>query len=322
MLRTALLAVWLVVAPAVCRGALLDDFIAAYPQAAAKLNDSYSHVRIQTTETTTDSQGRLVWKSRCEYLRAGDLFRKVSTVIEAGRPDTPVGFTGVQGGSAEKFFRISKMPDSSHYAISDFARLSDSKFLNTVQMSELPLFVATYGDTTNIAEYLNLPYIKLVSAQESTLDGMPVIEIVADEEFLKSAPDQVHLYFLQGSLAFAGWTEPYLTGHQTMNDPHQELNLRVVYDENNPLKIKSIHRWSALSSLPETKTDEKIISVDSIDFGDIPASEFTLAAFGVEEPASKMRSSIRLFLLINVPIFIALGILLLILSERRKRLKA
>jgi len=320
-LRVTIVVVWTIAAlPVASRAALLDMFRAEYPDAAARLNAAYSHVSIRTTEKRWNENGNFLWSESSEYLREGDLVRHVQTILRSNYADMPDGTVRSIGGSTEKFFNIRKRPGQNQFVFTDFGPKSRDDFAFKVETECVPLFAPCYGDGADIAEFVHKPNVKLVSARAMTLDGADVVEIVADSPSLEGLHVPVHLYFLPRSWAFAGWTATVGT-IQTERDPHQVIELRIAYTGGDPLKLKSIHRWGAMTGDPQRRS-ERIISVDSIQFEPIPKREFTLAALGVEEPTiPSKRRNVLWFFAINGIILIALlgGVWFHVLSRRRAR---
>lgn len=309
-----------------CRGAdLLAKFRQDYPRASEKLQESYSHVTVQTTERRTDRQGRFMWSENCTYLRNGLAFRKVATVTESGnaRSGPAVGYIAASGGTPAKFFSMGKDPGQEQYSLTRFGAIDQSDFLALAQVSCRPLFAAYCGDVTVIRKFIAFPYVHLVSARERLLDGKRVVEILVNETPTQGAHSQLRLYFQPDTWAFAGWTQPVLGPHDKMTDPHSNIELRIGYVNGNSFELASIDRWEASTLSPDRRTDELRISVNSIQFGSLPADQFTMGALGMDEPGStRVGTSFHYFLLANALVLIALAVCFSVLASKRRRRRA
>lgn len=306
-----------------CRGAdLLAKFRQEYPKASEKIQESYSHVTVRTTERRTDRQGRFMWSENCIYLRNGLAFRKVATVIETGnaRSSPAVGYVAANGGTPAKFFSMGKDPGQEQYSLTRFGAIDQPDFLALAQVSCRPLFAAYCGDVTVIRELIGFPYVHLVSAKERSLDGNRVVEILVDETPAKGPPAQMRLYFKPDTWAFAGWTQPVLGPHDKMTDPHSNIELRIGYVNGNSSELASIDRWEAPTLSPERRTNELRIAVNSIQFGPLTADQFTMGALGMDEPGStRAGTSFHYFLLANALVLIALAVCFTVLASKRRR---
>lgn len=301
------------------RAEILDEFRSEYPSAAARLNETYSHLKIVATETRTDGKGKPLWVVRGEYLREGDLVRSVRTTIASKTATATVGFERAIGGSPEKYFDISRPNNQRRFAFHDFGRETADDFATKARMACIPLFATCCADAVRIDSFLKSPAVHLLSAESTVLDGSPVVIVIAEQVAPNIPRSEIHLYFLPGSWAFAGWTNPLLSGNESMSKPHTSLEVRVGYTNRDPLKIKYIDKWTARPEAPGMKLDEQSFSIESIEFGAIPASKFTLAALGVQEPAGpETKSKLRWFLLINGPLCAVVGTWLLIVFYRRR----
>ena len=284
-LSVVLLAGWITMAaPEECKADLLDRFRQEYPAAANKLNAAYGQVDIQTTETVFDDNGGVKWQFHCEYLRDGDHFRKSQTFV--GRDPSLPTYSAVRvlGGSSEKFFDIQKAGAERHFTITAFGCIEEDEFLKRGATDCVPLYGICHVDAVDVRTFISDPAVTLVSAKTMFLDGVSVVDIVADVNYSGQPHNQVQFYFLPDSWALAGFTWPELSGSMSPNGPHPSIEQRIEYLGSDPPQIKSIDRWETKKWQPESRTAETKISVDSINFGPIGEEKFTLADLGVNEP--------------------------------------
>jgi hypothetical protein len=297
--------------------ALAAKFLADYPGASASLRSRYSHIRITTNETRWKG-GRLLWIAHCEYLRDSDLIRKVSTITKSNVAASPVGLKLASGGSADQYFSVAKRPDQSSFVFRAFGPKQPDDFIADAATECIPLFATSYGDAVNISQYVTLPNVKIVSAEPVILDGNSVIEIQTSAVASESV-QHVRLYFLPGSWAFAGWSWPLALTSKRPVGSVPSMELRVRYAQQDPLHLESITKWfnRPLQNPPEQM--DIAISVESIEFKDIPKNKFTLAALGVQSPGSiRTRSNVWWFIIWSAVACAVLGLILGVLAQRRK----
>lgn len=297
---------------------LVSELRTAYAPAASKLDATYSHVKVVTAETWGDQDGNLVWQDECKYLREGDVVLKIQKIIKSNYLDMPSGTERICGGSREKFFNIRKLPGQATYVFTDFGSKSEEGFELKTKTECVPVFCSSFAETIDVARFLALPEVAILSASMSSLDGVSVVDVVIDQA-MKKGHRKVHLYFLPENWALAGVTLPLLPPGG--GDSRQFLEFRVVYAGQDPLRLQSIHRWMRFDGTPGLKMSERTVTVRSIEFGAIPKDQLTLAAYGVDEPGSVRATPGNRWwwLLINGAICVALGIWFAIMAYRRKQ---
>jgi hypothetical protein len=320
-LWVVLLAGWIAMAaPVECKADLLDRFREEYPAAANKLNAAYSQIDIQTTETDLNDNGGVKWQFHCEYLRDGEHFRKSQTFVSTGTSLPSYSAVRVLGGSSEKFFDIQKAGGEPHFRINAFGCIEEDAFLKRSASDCVPLYGICHVDAVDVRTFVSDPAVSLVSAKTVFLDGVSVVDIVADVNFDGQPRNQVQFYFLPDSWALAGFTWPELTGSMSPNGPHASLEQRIEYLGHDPPQIKSIDRWETKKGQPGSRTAETKISVDSIKFGPIGEEKFTLADLGVNEPVLPSTRMRMLWMLgINGALLAAFGIVFLVVPRRKKQ---
>jgi hypothetical protein len=163
---------------------------------------------------------------------------------------------------------------------------------------------------------VHLP-VRIVSAETSSLDGANVVEVVT--EF--SVPDQwlkrYHLYFQPHTWTLLGWMFQY----DKALDHGGCIQCRIGYEAgSDPPKLTSLQYWGESPSKPGFKANHTIVKITECKFGPIPKSEFSLGAFGVEEPVISGSGTNKWWLVgLNIPIVFAIGIWLVFLAYQRKR---
>jgi hypothetical protein len=311
------LLVFLIVVPA--RAQLLDRFVAEYQSAASRLDKIYDQVAIDAVESQFADDGTLIQKSHCEYLRDDKFIRKVQTVVQSNDTAMPIGSMRAMGGSRENYFNIRKRSDDASPFITDYGPRSKEDFSFKTRIQCAPVFAICCGGATDMREYITMPTVRLVSATLVVLDGQKAVDVLA-HQLLPGGSRDTHLYFMPENWAFCGMSMILGPIVPPGSDPRQTMEIRVVYDEGNPLKLTSIHSWRTVPSVPKLKIDEHLIKVESIKFVPTPASEFRLAALGVEEPGSvHSGSSFRRSFLLNAIVLVLLGVGLAVFAARKRR---
>jgi hypothetical protein len=306
-------------APGECKADLLDQFRDEYPAAANQLKAAYSQVDIQTTETVFDDHGAVQWQFHCEYLRQGEHFRKSQTFVSTDLSSPTYSAVRVMGGSSKKFFDIQKAGDERQFRITALGCIEEDEFLKRGTADCVPLYGSCYADEVDVQTFVSDPAVSLVSANIVIQNGVSVVDIVADVNDSGQPRNQVHLYFLPGSWALAGFTWPELSEDVSLNSPHQSIEQRIEYLGHDPPQIKSIDRWKTKMWEPEIRTEESKIAVDSIKFGPISEEKFTLTDLGVNEPALPSARLRMLWMLsINGPMLAVVGIVFWVVSRRKK----
>jgi hypothetical protein len=299
---------------ATARADLLDEARTVRPALARKYAEAYAQVEIDAIEKSlNDSAGR-DWIQNFKYKRNGDLFAAVGTTVHTDIPSVKSGRIGVVAVNRDYRFTADKAAASAKFSMGDFKSVKDDETEMALEMSSCrPLFAYGYLDTIPVDDLLTgkADYARPTAASETTLDGKKVIKV---EVYVKAEGGNVQwqLYFLPTTWALAGATQRFVDG--------PTLEYRIVYTDDDPLRMKSYRRWIALKDQPQVKKALIDTEVTSISFHRVPESEFRLAAFGLEEPALQRLPSPRAKMLwVNAAVFAALGVVLAVLSIRHRR---
>jgi hypothetical protein len=305
--------------PGLVKADAIGEFRAQYAAASTRLDNAYSHVKIVDTETMTDKKGALLWVFRGEYLRESELCRSFQTIMQSNVSGVSPGFERVFGGGAQKSFDIFKNADRKHFTFKDFGAPTRIEFTSNARDRCLPLFVTTCFDEMSVKDYIVSSNTHILSADKIEFNDTEVIDVVIDQTGSGVSRANSHYYFLPVSFALAGVTCPVLLKNESADAPHESVELRVSYEKNDALKMRQIDRWTGVPN-STVRANEHKYEIKSTEFGPIPADQFTLAALGVPEPVLRGRSrETSWFLLINGPLFLALGIFFAIAAHRRKR---
>jgi hypothetical protein len=264
---------------------LLSEFSDKYPAAARRLGDAYSHARILAKETRTDSTGALIWVENVEFLREGDRVRARQTVVESTDPKWPAGAIRIFGGRAADFFDASKLPTEAQFHLDSFG--PSANFDMRTHLSCQPLFAAYCFRYTRLVDYLEMDGRHAVSAILTKLDGQEVVEVTTEVTISDKHTFRDHFFFLPRTWALAGWSVPF--------QPSASEG-RITYQPNtDPPKILKVDTWFA-GKTPDAKNYRWLSEVSSVEFGRIPATQFTPQGAGVTtgDPSQPGRRECRI----------------------------
>lgn len=299
-------------------GSSADLFRDQYAAKEAKLEQAYAHVKITTEIDGTDATGRFESGGQDEYLRNGQMLRRISTVLKSNSPKPEIGEVTAMGGMPEKFFILSKPSGSAKFQILSFGKQEPfGKYI-----SFLPVFCPYCASGFRVIDYINGKDARFSPANTTILDGRTVIELDSQFPVPKQADIFVRFYFLPDSYALAGWD---LIGPALPSTPlkiRYWVKCRMIYAPgSDPPRLQMVDYWTYEPKKPGVKIDERRDTVTDIEFVKIPASQFTLAALGVNEPAMPGRSSsqIRWTLMLTGIGLAILGIIFAFLAHGRKR---
>jgi hypothetical protein len=251
---------------------LLSEFSQEYPAAAARLEEAYRHARVLAKETRTNSKGGALWTEAVEFLREGDRIRGKQTVLESASPRCPKGAIRIFGGGEADFFDVSKLPTQSEFQINSFGPCEDFRQLSHVTCK--PLFAAYCFYDTRIVDCLAQDGLRVVSATMTKLDGEDVVDVTVEVVIPDMGTFRDHFFFMPRTWALAGWTIPGQPVSQG----------RITYEPDTiPPKIRKVDVWFD-GETPDQKKYRWLSEVSSVEFGPIPAEEFTLEGIGLKTP--------------------------------------
>lgn len=296
------------------RADLLRDFQDQFPAASARIENAYTHIRMKVRELDRDESGNTKAILEDEFLRSGDEVRGVVTTIQSADASNAVGDTYAFGGSPEQFFEAVRRANSSNFAIESL-RPANLKSYDAVNRNRCrPVFGVYCLFDTRVVDLLKFPDFKLLLAEKVSLDEREAVKVTASWPGGQGVLMRYQLYFAPDTWTFMGWT---IYGHpEDPSAPHSEW--RLTYEPgSDPPKLVKMDGWGVRKAYPGVKRGGMTYDVESLQFGPIPASEFTVAALGVEAPASgKPRAANRWLIALNVAVFGGLGILFAILAVR------
>lgn len=250
---------------------LLSEFFAEYPAAAARLEEAYRHVRVVGKETRTNSAGSFVWTENVEFLREGDRVRGKQTVVESAEAEWPAGSLRVFGGGNADFFKATRLPTQPQLHLDSFGPAAD--FERRVHLTCQPLFAAYCFRDARLVDYLAKDGRRAVSATMTKLDGEEVVEVTMEVIVPKTGAIRDHFFFVPHTWALAGWTVPVQPS---------TCQGRITYEPNsNPPKIRKVDTWFE-GKTADVKNYRWLSEVSSVEFGPIPAEEFTPEGAGVK----------------------------------------
>ena len=331
-------------APRVLAQELAVDEVRGKAIASLKaVEEAYRHVRIKTKETHYAS-GEVSYITENEYLREGDLVRATIQIIESHVPERQVGTATAFGGSVDKFFRLASENDGDGFRVSKYQPRADEEDFNLATRDPaLPLFASYCLRELRLVDYLEKPDVKFLGAKTTEIDGKQAIDLVTEWAF--DDPDvgpgtiRYHLYFQPETYAFLGFMS---YPPSTAPERKQLFHRRNTYvPGSNPPKLARIERYGTPLTEPDKKSLGLVYEIKSTEFGPIDPKEFTLAAFGLEEPANAPQrpatepaalgvgggavaatvrgSGFAWIVILGAAALLALGVLFAVLSARRRR---
>jgi RNA polymerase sigma factor (sigma-70 family) len=260
---------------------LLQRFQTEYPDAAAKLEEAYSHARIDATEKRTENY-ELLWTEQIEFLREGKAIRRARHVLQSTKPDWPVGSFGASGGDGALWFDIYKTPKDKDFKFSSFGPNPD--LATTANINLLPLYAAYSAMEMKLTDYLKRPDMIGISAAATKFDGKDLVEVDTEE-----APSsrvgrdmgivRARFYLLPHSWALAGWT--VFSPDKSPKNRQMTFQERVEYQpDSDPPKMTHIHYWIEIPSRNNAISSGREDEISKIEFGRIPLGEFQATAVG------------------------------------------
>lgn len=264
---------------------LLDRFRKEYPVASEKFEQAYSHSR--AVGTYTRSKGTLLYKEVFDEARREPAVRDISTYLQSNLPTIRPGCMAAGGGTAQKFFDISRLPGEPNYSIDDFG--PDDHFNVDSRVNVAPLFAVYCAQEYRVRDLLTDPKTTLISAKAATLGTQSVVEVDCTITGLpQGAVSRASIVFLQPSWAIKNWhfsiEAPDSPGHRTYREVSVEDGT-VEYSALSP--IPKVSKFVRLQVASTGAKDQMSWEVSNLQFVDIPEAQFELSAFGLKEPPQR-----------------------------------
>jgi hypothetical protein len=256
----------------------LDQFRAEYPKAEAKLEEAYSNLTIQATETVNDIRGEFRVMAICECLREGDLVRGKQTVIRSGNSGFSPGAVMASGGSGDRAFEIFKQNPDGAFRFLFFGTRKKNATYDRYAYS--PLFCPYTLLETGVADFIRQKNVTLVSAAPTLWNGHDAVEVVAQLTKPDHAPFVNHFIFQPRTWALVGWVCPL-----TWTGPPESWRAQITYEpETDPPQVTTIDKWVEGPD-PKVKINGQHWEISDFEFGPIDPKEFDISAFGVTPPS-------------------------------------
>jgi hypothetical protein len=292
---------------------LLRDFLDQFPPASARVQEAYSHVRMKVHELYRDERGGTRGVYEGEYLCEGEKVRGIVKTIQTSEASDSVGNVKAFGGSSEQFFEARRSAGSRRFTMESLGFAPMSYDRDNRDRCR-PMFGVYCLFDTRVVDYLKIPEVKVLSAEKISLDGHEAVKITTSWAASPGTPMRYLLYFAPDTWAFMGWT---IYGYP--DDPaasHSEW--RLTYEPgSNPPRLVRMDGWGDNPAFPGIRRGGVTYDVESLQFGPIPAAEFTFAALDVGEPVvTKPRETRRWLIALNVGLICGLGVLVAILVIR------
>ena len=258
------------------------------------------------------------------------MIRVSAKVLETSNPQIRVGGVGVMAANDRYRFQAAESSVPGSYKLIDFYDVEGESLSTFTMTSCEPLFAYGYIDGISVDRLLNGPTGTAVSAQRTSLDGKEVVRVESEVKMGDGGLATWILYFLPDTWQWAGATSPGL-GESVVQH-------RVTYDEAEPLKVATYEDWTTDPDAPEgARRDITSIKIESVEFREVPESEFTLDAIGLETPVlpsaegkppsplatgvapSGTDATSSWMIISGVIILIVVGVACAVLAQRRKR---
>ncbi len=265
------------------RAALLDDFRTQCPKALTKLQNAYSHSRAYGVHIVTDANGKLLWRKSFEIAWREKAIRDLDTMLESNESRLPAGSVFAFGGTAEKYFGMHRLEGVQGFTVDQFGPQAD--FLVNARLNLAPLAAAYCRMTTSVPDMLADTAIHWQSARIDVVDKQKVIKI----EYLKHLPErrteEGYICFEPNTWAVVSYR--FTFRHDDTSAEQTDRNLtgegRVKYSEMQPVpKVSQVKSWRVRPG--DRVEDEVTDDVTKLEFVELPEDQFTLKAFGIEEP--------------------------------------
>jgi RNA polymerase sigma factor (sigma-70 family) len=256
---------------------LIREFQTEYPAAEAKLEEAYSHVQIVDRETRFDtSQSKTPTIDNMEILREGNSIRGERTRVDSAQANFPPGSLWVGWGDKQKYSVATKIFGHANFTVTSSG--PEPNLEDDVRFRYLPLSAPFCIQLRPVPDYLKDWDRKLLWARHTKLDGTDAIEILV-QATVAANKFRDHLFFQPHTWALLGWTLQF--NHEKVRNAIKQARITYEPDSTAP-KVKTVQNWYAEDLATDVKTQFRSVDVISVEFGAIPAEEFTPAAVGVD----------------------------------------
>lgn len=292
--------------------------------AAEEMDAAYSNVRMAVRITDyNEKTGAINFVTENEFLRSGERIVARTTVVESHVDHMKQGETRVYGGWPQKRFTIRKDGEDSGYAIDAFG--SSTTFEMTTSELARPVLTPYQIYDFRLADFLRHEGVSPMSVASSTFGGRAATELVVDYKFIdedSKLPGRARylLYFVPDTWTFLGFTR------LIPDKPNAaSVHFRISYEPESgwPPRMSGLDVGGDHPERGETLARSH--EVLSLTFETIDQSEFTVAAFGLEEPVNPVASLPVvaeqgwpwLWILVGLGLT-ASGVLFVVMARRRK----
>jgi hypothetical protein len=324
--RRILIALLALGASAAARASAADlrqKFLAEYPAAVARLEEAYSHIRMDGRWSySLNNVAADTGSGSTEYLREGQIYRMTMTTPPSKENGLQEPFLFVMIGNWNKNRVMTKRNGKWN---GPFDRNGDSR--NSTgqhprdRMMQQPIYVPTCADAVRVLDYVQKLGTSVTAAMATKLGGVEVVEVDASDQ-ATAGPNFYKFFFLPASWALAGWdgdlaVAPAKVALPAGNAPATPVPTRIqthgraTYDAGaHPPRLKTVEHWTETPAPGNAKAERFRYDVESIEFGPIPKEEFSPAVYGLIDQFYDPARAQRMWwgLLIDGPLCVVLGV--------------
>ena len=260
-------------------------------EVAARIDDAFEGEVVARMTVYHDEGDDYIEQNR--YVRKGDAVNIERTIVQSDNPGIPEGERWVIGGSPERRYRIAAQDDGEDYEIRAYGEPDPEDFADSTTSLALPLYAPFQLRTERLAASLQPGVDKTFESAEYVADwvGRDAVRLVMRRHFPADPAEGFdepedfifHFYFHPKS-----WVSLGFSSQPADPEPGGRASATEIFYEN-PLAFPPRIARVVRSSTPLDSGERRVVvsyDVESVVFRDVEDSEFTLAAFGVEEPES------------------------------------
>ncbi len=251
----------------------IEDFQSQYPVAAAKLEEAYSHVTIETKRTRiiaprAPGEPHRTWVEEINFYRDESNAVCTRKVLQSDDPEWPAGTIAYRGGNAALCFDAYKKPTDAEFLFTDYGR--DPPFDQMARLQFSMLYAPFCLDGTQLTAIFP-QQLKIAAVNSVIWDSTDSIEVVA--QFQADGKTRTnHFYFQPGTYAFLGWKPDWAdTGERIRYEPGTS-----------PPRISHLEKWNAIEG--ERNRTGWTFDVTKLTFGPIAKDKFTMGGWGLKPP--------------------------------------